>query len=79
LSGKVKVVQATDEFLGANPSAVKDPLARVAADPNYQEVVKLKTAEGGQTAADAFEQKFSQGFEKDLKTSMAVSQVKTRV
>jgi hypothetical protein len=78
LSGKVKVVQATDEFLGANPSAVKDPLARVAADPNYQEVVKLKTAEGGQTAADAFEQKFSQGFEKDLKTSMAVSQVKTR-
>jgi hypothetical protein len=78
LSGKVKVVQATDEFLSSNPTAVKEPLARVAADSNYQEVVKLKVAEGGQTAADAFEQNFRQGFEKDLKTSMAVRQVNTR-
>ncbi len=78
LSGKVKVVQATDEFLSANPTAVQEPLARVVADPNYQEVIRLKTAQGGQTAADAFEQNFRQGFEKDLKTSMAVRQVNTR-
>ncbi|MBP9091046.1 hypothetical protein KBI23_08455 [bacterium] len=78
LSGKVKVVQATDEFLTANPTAVKEPLARVVADPNYQEVIRLKTAQGGQPAADAFEQNFRQGFEKDLKTSMAVRQVNTK-
>lgn len=78
LSGKVKVVQATDEFLTANPTAVQEPLARVVADPNYQEVIRLKTAQGGQPAADAFEQNFRQGFEKDLKTSMAVRQVNTR-
>ncbi len=77
LSGKVKVVQATDEFLTANPTAVQEPLARVVADANYQEVIRLKTAQGGQTAADAFEQNFRQGFEKDLKTSMAVRQVNT--
>ncbi|CAN5154822.1 hypothetical protein BH11CYA1_BH11CYA1_07300 [soil metagenome] len=78
LSGKVRVVQATDEYLATNPTAVKEPLARVVADPNYQEVVKLKTAEGGQTAADAFEQNFRQGFEKDLKTTMAVRQVNAK-
>lgn len=78
LSGKVKVVQATDEFLSANPTAVQEPLARVVADANYQEVIRLKTAQGGQSAADAFEQNFRQGFEKDLKTSMAVRQVNTR-
>lgn len=78
LSGKVKVVQATDEFLTANPTAVQEPLARVVADPNYKEVIRLKTAQGGQPAADAFEQNFRQGFEKDLKTSMAVRQVNAR-
>ncbi|MBS1998700.1 MAG: hypothetical protein JSS86_20390 [Cyanobacteria bacterium SZAS LIN-2] len=77
LSGKVKVVEATDDFLKNNPASVDEPLARVAADPNYQEVVRLKTAQGGQPAADAFEQQFRKGFEKDLKTTMSVHQVQT--
>lgn len=76
LKGKVKVVQSTDEFLKANSSAVDDSMSRLSSDPNYQEVVRLKTEHGGKAEAEAFEKKFSEGFQRDLKTSMAVRQVK---
>ena len=71
------LVSRTKKVLKANPAAVEEPMARVRADANYQEVVKLKTAQGGPEAAEAFETQFRKGFEKDLKTTMSVHQVKT--
>jgi hypothetical protein len=76
LGSKVKVVQTTDEFLKTNNTAVDNSLSRLENDPNYKQVVQLKTEHGGQAEADAFEKNFRAGFEKDLKTSMAVRQVK---
>lgn len=75
LREKVKIVKAADEFVNANAQEVEASMTRIKADKNYQEVVRLKTEQGGAQAADQFEQSFRTGFEKDLKTGMSVERV----
>lgn len=77
LKGKVQVVRTTDAYLQANSHAVDESFSRIAADPNYREVVRLK-GETGPQAAEEFEKGFRSGFEKDLKTSMAVERVNNK-
>lgn len=75
LREKVKIVKSADEFVQANANEVEASMSKIKADPNYQEVVRLKGEQGGAAAVDQFEQSFRTGFEKDLKTNMAVDRV----
>jgi hypothetical protein len=75
LPEKVRIVQSTQQFIATNTDRVQQSLERLQQDANFREVVKLKGEQGGAEAAEAFEQKFRSGFEKDLKVGMAVESI----
>lgn len=78
LRTKVQMIKSADEFIGQNQSSVDDAFTRITADPNFQEVSRLKAAEHGPDAARQFENKFRSGFEKDVHTSMSVDRIRNQ-
>ncbi|HEY9790007.1 MAG TPA: hypothetical protein V6D22_06395 [Candidatus Obscuribacterales bacterium] len=75
LARKVDAVRAADNYLQRNSAEVNESLRRIRSDMNYKEVLYQKAQEGGDAARN-FEDKFTDGFKRDLTVRSAVERIK---
>ena len=76
ISEKVPIVKSADEFVaGPKAPAVQETVDRVKSDPNYQEIIRLTREQQGDQAAEALEQSFEKGLQKDIKLGTATERI----